>query len=247
MELRQRWKLPHGNGFWVRLFVILVLYLVPVCCIDITAQQDISAVKGQIITLSCTFSSANQITSSASVDWSFRPQNGGPSRSIFHFMSVAYPPEDEQFKGRVRWLGNLGGGDASIQLINATLGDNGTYTCAVRNPPDVHGLPAQTVLVVTPQKTGMHFSDVAVLLCFVLLPSGLIGLVLLARILCPCCPEKNSHLNNHSPIEVAHGEMNFPKQSAPMHSLCWECYLLDSDDEFELEKHQMKSMSESQC
>ncbi|KAK1786207.1 hypothetical protein P4O66_017913 [Electrophorus voltai] len=190
--------------------------------IKVSALQDVSAVNGQVITLSCSFSSTSQTTSLISVDWSFRPQSGGPAQSIFHFMSVEYPPEDKQFKGRVRWMGRLESGDASIQLLNASLSDNGTYTCAVRNPPDVHGLPAQTLLTVTPKRTGMHFSDVAVLLFFVLLPSGLIGFVLLARILCPCCPEKNSHLSQHSPIEVAHGEMHFQKQRKP--PVCYECY-----------------------
>lgn len=49
------------------------------------------------------------------------------------------------------WAGSPSRGEASIQLLNTSLTDNGTYTCAVRNPPDVHGHPAQTVLTVTPQ------------------------------------------------------------------------------------------------
>lgn len=57
-----------------------------------------------------------------------------------------------QFSGRIQWQGTPARGDASISLINATLNDNGTYTCSVRNPPDVHGSPSShTVLAVTPQ------------------------------------------------------------------------------------------------
>lgn len=69
---------------------------------------------------------------------------------FFHFSSLVFPPRDGQFNGRVKWLGSPARGEASIQLLNASLSDNGTYTCSVRNPPDVHGSPtSQTVLTVT--------------------------------------------------------------------------------------------------
>lgn len=71
---------------------------------------------------------------------------------FFHFSSRAYPPEKGQFAGRIRWLGRPARGDASIALINATLIDNGTYTCDVTNPPDVYGSPnSHTVLTVSPK------------------------------------------------------------------------------------------------
>lgn len=74
------------------------------------------------------------------------------SLQFFHFSSRAFPPLDGQFTGRIRWQGSPARGDASISLINSTLNDNGTYTCSVRNPPDVHGSPtSQTVLTVTPK------------------------------------------------------------------------------------------------
>ena len=71
---------------------------------------------------------------------------------FFHFSSLVFPPRDGQFNGRVKWLGSPARGEASIQLLNASLSDNGTYTCSVRNPPDVHGFPtSQTVLTVSPE------------------------------------------------------------------------------------------------
>lgn len=70
---------------------------------------------------------------------------------FFHFSSIAYPPVDGQFKDRIKWVGSPSQRDASIQLFNASLNDNGTYTCAVYNPPDVHGLPSKTILTVTPK------------------------------------------------------------------------------------------------
>lgn len=74
------------------------------------------------------------------------------SLQFFHFSSRAFPPLEGQFAGRIRWQGSPARGEASIALINATLQDNGTFTCSVRNPPDVHGSPnSHTVLTVTPK------------------------------------------------------------------------------------------------
>ncbi len=87
------------------------------------------------------------------------------SLQIFHFLSQAYLPEEDYFKGRVKWVGSPSRSDASIQLLNATLTDNGTYSCAVHNPPDVHGQPAQTVLMVTPK------SEPARLICLLSPPN----------------------------------------------------------------------------
>lgn len=71
---------------------------------------------------------------------------------FFHFSSRAFPPSQGQFSGRVSWQGAPARGDASISLANSTLQDNGTYTCSVRNPPDVHGSPtSHTVLTVSPK------------------------------------------------------------------------------------------------
>lgn len=71
---------------------------------------------------------------------------------FFHFALKAFLPAEGQFNGRIRWQGSPARGEASLVLINATLSDNGTYTCSVRNPPDVHGSPmSHTVLTVTPK------------------------------------------------------------------------------------------------
>lgn len=71
---------------------------------------------------------------------------------FFHFSSKAELPKSGQFAGRIKWQGTPARGDVSISLINATLNDNGTYTCDVTNPPDVFDSPkSDTVLTVTPK------------------------------------------------------------------------------------------------
>ncbi|XP_037533360.1 myelin protein zero-like protein 3 isoform X3 [Nematolebias whitei] len=177
----------------------------PVSSIKVSTPAEIHASKGETVRLSCTFTSTSRPTSKMAVDWSYRPQTGGSPHTFFHFSSSVFPPRDGQFAGRIQWQGTPARGDASIALINATLNDNGTFTCSVRNPPDVHGSPnSHTVLTVTPKPPSIRFTDVAVLIAFVLLPSCLITPILIGRMLCP----KNQHSQskvNRSPIEVMEG------------------------------------------
>lgn len=79
---------------------------------------------------------------------------------FFHFSSRAFPPLEGHFSGRIQWRGSPAKGEASIALINSTLNDNGTYTCSVRNPPDVHGNPnSHIVLTVMPKSKLLHILD----------------------------------------------------------------------------------------
>ncbi|MCI4385607.1 hypothetical protein PGIGA_G00052500 [Pangasianodon gigas] len=260
MDLIRRQMTPSGSGMYFVLFVSLVLWSGQASCIKVTAPEEINAVRGETVTLSCQFTSTHRPTSRISIDWSFRPQSGGPSQVFFHFFSVAYPPEAGHFKGRVQWHGDPARGDASIRLLNASLHDNGTYSCAVRNPPDFQGPPSNTILTVSLKKTSVHFSDIAVLLFFILLPSSLIAMVLLARMVCPCCSPrvKSSYLGHHSPIEVTDGEemLTYSKECGYHHpspkqkpAMCCEMYLEDSDEECRryIEKHQLQIEAESHC
>ncbi|XP_026082857.1 myelin protein zero-like protein 3 [Carassius auratus] len=242
----------NGSSFKGGLSCIIVSFVLlrSVCCISVVAPAEVSVVRGATVTLSCSFTSSRSITSLMSIDWTFRPESGGPAILFFHFSSQAYLPDDDYFKGRVKWSGSPSRGEASIQLLNASLTDNGTYTCAVRNPPDVHGHPAQTVLTVTPQRRSLMFTDVGVLLVFVLGPSGIITLVLLGRVLCPCgsVSEKRPAAAHHSPIEEVTGEEYFYGQTPQKHRLCC-CYFrdLEYEDDYMHEKPYEHSFTESQC
>ncbi|XP_034557576.1 myelin protein zero-like protein 3 [Notolabrus celidotus] len=204
-----------------------------VSSITVRTPAELHASRGDAVTLSCTFTSSSRPTSKMTVDWSYRPQSGGPPQTFFHFSSRAFPPLDGQFKGRISWQGSPARGEASITLINATLKDNGTYTCSVRNPPDVHGSPnSQTVLSVTPRAPSVRFSDVAVLLVFILLPSAIITLILIGRMLCPK-KQRNQSKSYRSPIEVTEGDEYGiqPWGAKAKKATCCDLYLMDSEDE----------------
>uniref|UniRef100_A0A3B5L3I2 Ig-like domain-containing protein n=1 Tax=Xiphophorus couchianus TaxID=32473 RepID=A0A3B5L3I2_9TELE len=173
-------------------------------CLISGVSRDLHATKGDTVKLPCTFTSTANPTSKMRVSWSYTPQTGGSSL-FFHFSSKAELPKSGQFAGRIKWQGTPARGDVSISLINATLNDNGTYTCDVTNPPDVFDSPkSHTVLTVTPKATTIRFSDVAVLLAFILLPSGLITFFLIGRMFCPK-KRHNQSKAYRSPIEVTEG------------------------------------------
>ncbi|XP_029026927.1 myelin protein zero-like protein 3 isoform X2 [Betta splendens] len=220
-----------------------------VFAILVQTPAELHAAKGDTVTLPCTFTSTSRPTSRMIVDWSYRPQDGGPPDNFFHFSSKESLSPSGQFTNRIRWYGNPARGDVSIQLINATLTDNGTYACSVRNPPDVHGSPtSHIVLTVTPKKPGVRFSDVAVLLAFVLLPSAVVTLVLIGRILCP--KEGHSQSKSHrSPIEVIEGEdygVHQPQANEKKASCC-TLFLMDPEDEFKYHNSKKKTSMDEGC
>ncbi|CAL1570804.1 unnamed protein product [Knipowitschia caucasica] len=218
----------------VLLFYLTVCFVPTfVWSITVNSPAELHASKGDTATLSCTFTSTSPPTSKMTVDWSYRPQTGGPPQTFFHFSSRAFPPSEGQFSGRVKWQGSPARGDASILLINATLNDNGTYTCSVRNPPDVHGSPtSHSVLTVTPRAARVRFSDVTLLLAFILLPSALLTFFLIGRILCPK-KQRSQSKPTRSPIEVTEGEeySTRPAAETVKSPTCCELCFMDPDEE----------------
>ncbi|XP_049581116.1 myelin protein zero-like protein 3 [Syngnathus scovelli] len=224
----------------------LLVFLAPslVFSITVSSPAELHASKGDTVTLSCTFTSTSRPTSKMTIDWSYRPQTGGPPQTFFHFSSRAFPPAEGQFSGRIQWQGSPAKGEASIALINSTLNDNGTYTCSVRNPPDVHGSPnSHTVLTVTPKTPTIRFSDIGVLLFFILIPSAIIVLVLIGQMFCPE-REHSQSKGYRSAIEVADGEENDNDHVVNKFKAATCCDILMTDSESEHEYHHMKAATE---
>ncbi|XP_024113733.1 myelin protein zero-like protein 3 [Oryzias melastigma] len=209
------------------LLLLLAPYLV--FSIEVTTPAELHAAVGDVVTLKCSFRSTSSPTSKMTVDWSYRPQTGGAPETFFHFSSQVFPPTQGQFLDRIRWEGTPSRGVASISLINATLKDNGTYTCSVRNPPDVHGSPTSSiVLTVTPKKSSIRFSDVSVLIAFILVPSGMLTLILIGRMY--CCGNRHSQSEAYrSNIEVTEGVGYAAAREKGR--TCYERCLTDSEDE----------------
>lgn len=52
------------------------------------------------------------------------------------------------FKERIQWVGDPRWKDGSIIIHNLDYSDNGTFTCDVKNPPDIVGKTSQVTLYV---------------------------------------------------------------------------------------------------
>ncbi|XP_029303020.1 myelin protein zero-like protein 2 [Cottoperca gobio] len=143
---------------------------------------DMEAVNGTDVRLKCTFQSTTAINSNAiSVSWTFRSLITGNEETVFHYQQQPYAPLEGIFRKRVSWAGDIMGRDASIILQQVKFTYNGTYSCQVKNPPDVHGTVGKIRLRVV---TTASFSEL-LLLAFAI-GGGIAAVVILLIIILSC-------------------------------------------------------------
>lgn len=159
-----------------------------VSAIDVFTPGEVFVENGTTATLSCSFKSREVISSSASVTWSFLPEGeAGAFTSVraVHVLSVCcvgqhvistcvsllqifyytagkqFPGSVPQFKSRVEWAGDMNKKDASIRVIQMQFKDNGTFSCDVKNPPDISGQVSITKVRVVMKGEGHHLKHPA--------------------------------------------------------------------------------------
>ncbi|XP_064157626.1 myelin protein zero-like protein 2 [Anguilla rostrata] len=163
---------------WLRLYALLAGLVasgvLQVGGITIYTSGEVEAVNGTDVRLKCTFSSSSPIrASSVYVAWNFRPLGPGREESVFFYQDKPYPPTDGRFRKKATWAGDIMGGDASIMLREVKFTFNGTYSCQVKNPPDVHGIAGEVELKVV---ASASYSEIAILAGAV---AGAIGVMML--------------------------------------------------------------------
>ncbi|XP_037697549.1 myelin protein zero-like protein 2 [Choloepus didactylus] len=136
----------------------------PIAAVEIYTSHVLQAVNGTDVRLKCTFSSFAPVGNALTVTWNFRPQNGGPEQFVYYYHMEPFKPMSGRFKDRVVWDGNPERYDVSIILWKLQFDDNGTYTCHVKNPPDVDGLIGEIRLSVvhTVPFSEIHFLALAI-------------------------------------------------------------------------------------
>ncbi|XP_024607474.1 myelin protein zero-like protein 3 isoform X1 [Neophocaena asiaeorientalis asiaeorientalis] len=203
-----------------------------VLSLEIKADAHVRGYVGENIKLKCTFKSTSSISDKLTIDWTYRPPSSSRTESIFHYQSFQYPTTVGTFRNRISWVGDVYNGDASISIINPTIKDNGTFSCAVKNPPDVyHNIPG-TELTVTERGFGMMLSSVALLSILVFIPSAVVGVLLLVRMgrKSAGLKKRNKSGSKKSSIEVsADADQEKDDCMAKLCVRCAEC--LDSDYE----------------
>ncbi|MEQ2248081.1 hypothetical protein ILYODFUR_015618 [Ilyodon furcidens] len=123
----------------------------PASAIDIYTDSEVTVQNGTAGILRCTFKSSEVVTKDTTVTWSFQSNQPDHQYSkapyvIYYFSNGKEYPGTDEFKERLRFIGDINKKDASIQLSPALFSDNGTFFCDVKNPPDVTGTQARTEL-----------------------------------------------------------------------------------------------------
>ncbi|XP_061136248.1 myelin protein zero-like protein 2 [Syngnathus typhle] len=184
--------------------------------IRIYTPGDVEAVNGTDIRLKCTFQTSYNINPDAIIiSWSFRPLKPGREESVFHYQQKAYPPQEGIFRNRIRWAGDVMGQDASIIIREVKFTYNGTYTCQVKNPPDVHGSVGEIRLRVV---TTASFSEL-LLLALAVGGGGIAVVVLLLIIIVSCRRCKRKRLRRDGEVEATRQERKDPTVCHPLRSI----------------------------
>ncbi|XP_051980549.1 myelin protein zero-like protein 2 [Xyrauchen texanus] len=183
-------------GLMCHLMLLLVASgCVCVVGIRVYTSGNVEAVNGTDVRLKCTFqSSASVKLSTITVSWSFRPLGPGQEETVFYYHEKTFYPLEGRFWRKVRWDGDVQGRDASIVLRKVPFSYNGTFSCQVRNPPDVHGNVGEVHLRVV---TTGSFSEIVILSVAI---GGAVLLILLIAIIIVSvrrCLKQKSPEQNH--------------------------------------------------
>ncbi|XP_009570052.1 myelin protein zero-like protein 2 [Cuculus canorus] len=136
----------------------------PAAAVEVYTSKEVDAVNGTNLRLKCTFSSSSPISQNLSVTWNFQPEDLSSHEPVFYYLKEPYKLSVGRFKERVTWDGNIDRYDASIVIWNLQPTDNGTFTCQVKNPPDVTGIVGEVRLRVVQKArfSEIHFLAVAI-------------------------------------------------------------------------------------
>ncbi|KAM9451104.1 V-set and immunoglobulin domain-containing protein 1-like [Clarias gariepinus] len=109
--------------------------------VSITVQvtpKFLNVTLGQTAVLDCIFST-NQPLTNLMVQWSLYPSGSDNPEQVFYYQSGKYLI-GPKFVNRLNVLSKVGTFmNASISISNMQTADAGTYTCEVRNFPDIEG------------------------------------------------------------------------------------------------------------
>ncbi|XP_056322386.1 myelin protein zero-like 1 like isoform X1 [Danio aesculapii] len=178
MEIR----LPISSHSYVSLCVSAVFIIAgvsDVSAIDVFTTAEVYVENGTTATLSCSFKSKEVVSRLTSVTWSFLPEgdSGAHTTILYHSDGKSFPGSLPQFKTRVEWAGDMNKKDASIRVIQMQFKDNGTYSCDVKNPPDITGQMSATKVRVV-MKEALPQTSAAVIVGGVI--GAVIGIILIS-------------------------------------------------------------------
>ncbi|XP_017593152.1 PREDICTED: myelin protein P0, partial [Corvus brachyrhynchos] len=128
----------------------------PVSPIHVYTQREVYGTVGSRVTLSCSFWSSEWISDDISITWHFQAEGSRDtisplqdSRTVPSLrVTLLWLLDVGSFKERMEWVGNPRRRDGSLVIHSLEPTDNGTFTCDVKNPPDIVGKSSQVTLYV---------------------------------------------------------------------------------------------------
>ncbi|KAL6470370.1 hypothetical protein MHYP_G00214890 [Metynnis hypsauchen] len=130
-------------------FTTLVLFSVIGCTLSIwvtVPQKIVNVIVGQTANLQCTFTTSVPMTSLL-VQWTLYPKASLTPEEVFYYQS-GETQIGQQFRNRLTVHSMINATkNASISISSMQTADAGTYTCDVRNFPDISGQAEASVTV----------------------------------------------------------------------------------------------------
>ncbi|KAL7825090.1 hypothetical protein AOLI_G00322970 [Acnodon oligacanthus] len=164
---------------------LLAIAASTVYSMDVLVAQQINALNGTMVRISCSFTSCYRLDPTKfAMNWTYQETLNDTEEMFMTFKNKITPLRTDRFGDRVKFAGNLDKNDLSITISDVQLTDEGIYNCYVRNPPDRiqgHGIIQLSVVTELPPPRD---STIAVAIGASI--GGMLALVILSMVVVKC-------------------------------------------------------------
>ncbi|KAF7699803.1 sodium channel subunit beta-2 isoform X1 [Silurus meridionalis] len=185
MSLLLRGRETRGASAIFASAALLLFTVSSVSSMEVLVRQQIDALNGTMVKISCTFTSCYKLDlSKFAMNWTYQETKNDTEEMFMTFKNRLPLLRTDRFGDRVKFAGNLDKNDLSITISNVQLADEGLYNCYVRNPPDrVEGHGRIQLSVVT-ELPPPRDSTIAVAVGASI--GGMLALVILSMVIIKC-------------------------------------------------------------
>ncbi|KAL6471754.1 hypothetical protein MHYP_G00204040 [Metynnis hypsauchen] len=177
--------LPSQGTSAASCVALLVIAASTVYSMDVLVAQQINALNGTMVRISCSFTSCYRLDPTKfAMNWTYQETLNDTEEMFMTFKNKITPLRTDRFGDRVKFAGNLDKNDLSITISDVQLTDEGIYNCYVRNPPDRiqgHGIIQLSVVTELPPPRD---STIAVAIGASI--GGMLALVILSMVVVKC-------------------------------------------------------------
>ncbi|XP_036413519.1 sodium channel subunit beta-2 [Colossoma macropomum] len=177
--------LPSQGTSAASCVALLVIAASTVSSMDVLVAQQINALNGTMVRISCSFTSCYRLDPTKfAMNWTYQETLNDTEEMFMTFKNKITPLRTDRFGDRVKFAGNLDKNDLSITISDVQLTDEGIYNCYVRNPPDRiqgHGIIQLSVVTELPPPRD---STIAVAIGASI--GGMLALVILSMVVVKC-------------------------------------------------------------